>query len=133
MNETVRNQAWIGDAVLSLYVREWLSPCINQTVPDRNALYELFTSNQFLSGFGEPTLVEAEIGQIYLQQGLPAAFAHIQARFGERFMRTARKLGLRVSSLKITKAKISAEYTEDAESTDQKDPQRPRITKIDTA
>jgi hypothetical protein len=99
MNETVRNQAWIGDAVLSLYVREWLSPCIGQTVPDRNALYELFTSNQFLSGFGEPTVVEAEIGQIYLEQGLPAAFAHIRARFAERFMRTARKLGLRVSSL----------------------------------
>jgi hypothetical protein len=99
VNETVRNQAWIGDAVLSLYVREWLSPCIGQTVPDRNALYELFTSNQFLSGFGEPTVVEAEIGQIYLEQGLPAAFVHIQARFGERFIRTARKLGLRISSL----------------------------------
>ena len=58
MNETVRNQAWIGDAVLSLYVREWLSPRIDRTVPDRNALHELFTSNQFLSGFGEPTAVE---------------------------------------------------------------------------
>ena len=78
MNERVRNQAWIGDAVLSLYVREWLSPRIDRTVPDRNALYELFTSNQFLSGFGEPTAVEAEIGQIYLEQGLPAAFAYIQ-------------------------------------------------------
>jgi hypothetical protein len=100
MNETVRNQAWIGDAVLSLYVREWLSPCIGQTVPDRNALHELFTSNQFLSGFGEPTVVEAEIGRIYLEQGLPAAFAHIQGRFAERFIRTARKLGLRVSSLR---------------------------------
>jgi hypothetical protein len=105
MNETVRNQAWIGDAVLSLYVREWLSPCISQTVPDRNALYELFTSNQSLSGFGEPTAVEAEIGELYLRQGLPAAFAHIQARFGERFMRTARKLGLRVSSLQTAGAK----------------------------
>ena len=99
MNETVRNQAWIGDAVLSLYVREWLSPRMDRMVPDRNELYELFTSNQFLSGFGEPTAVEAEIGRIYLEKGLPAAFAHIQARFGERFMRMARKLGLRVSSL----------------------------------
>jgi 23S rRNA maturation mini-RNase III len=102
MNEKVRNLAWIGDAVLSLYVREWLSPSIEQTLPDRNALHELFTSNQFLSSFGEPTAVEAEIGRIYLEQGLAAAFVHIRTHFAERFLRHARNLKLRVNSLKTT-------------------------------
>jgi 23S rRNA maturation mini-RNase III len=98
MKEKVRNQAWIGDAVLSLYVREWLSPDVERTFPDRNELYQLFTSNQFLSSFGEPTAVEAEIGRIYLDRGLAVAFAYIQARFVERFLRTARNLGFRVNA-----------------------------------
>lgn len=33
------------------------------------------TSNEFLSAFGNPTKVEAGIGELYLQSGEQAAFA----------------------------------------------------------
>ena len=37
------------------------------------------TSNQFLSCFGNPTTVEANIGTIYQTSGLEAAFAHMES------------------------------------------------------
>ena len=36
------------------------------------------TSNQFLAALGEPTRVEAAIGQIYQREGLYAAFTWIE-------------------------------------------------------
>jgi hypothetical protein len=97
--EHLREQAWIGDAVLALFVRGWLLNAPNRTmsVAQRAALFELFVSNQFLSTFGEPTRVEAEIGRLYQSDGLPAAFAFIEAKFLERFLKTARKKGFSVS------------------------------------
>jgi len=77
----VRDQAWIGDAVLALYARLWT---LDNTRSDagglRTEVFTRFTSNQFLSCFGEPTRVEAEIGRIYAAQGLAAAFNHITAK-----------------------------------------------------
>jgi hypothetical protein len=91
--EYLREEAWIGDAVLALFVRGWLLTAPNRTtsVAQRAALFELFVSNQFLSTFGEPTRVEAEIGRLYQSDGLPAAFAFIEAKFLKRFLKTARK------------------------------------------
>ena len=93
--EQLREEAWIGDAVLALFVRGWLVTAPNRaaSVAQRAALFELFVSNQFLSTFGEPTRVEAEIGRLYQSDGLPAAFAFIETKFLKRFLQTARKKG----------------------------------------
>jgi hypothetical protein len=63
------------------------------SLAQRTALFELFVSNQFLSSFGEPTRVEAEIGRLYQSHGLSAAFALIEEKFLTRFLHTARKKG----------------------------------------
>lgn len=79
----LRNDAWIGDAVLSLFAREWILRDQERMDGDRLAA---FTSNQFLSAFGNPTAVEAEIGRLYAAKGLAAAFAEIEARFLPLFL-----------------------------------------------
>ena len=73
-----RELAWIGDSILSLFVREWLLKDSTIQEAERNTAYTLFTSNQFLSGLGEPSRVEAEIGRIYRNKGLSGAFLHIE-------------------------------------------------------
>jgi len=73
----VRNAAWIGDAVLSLYVRAWI---LREHGAMDGERLTAFSSNQFLSAFGNPTEVEAGIGRIYERDGLAAAFADIEAR-----------------------------------------------------
>ena len=92
--EQLRNDAWIGDAVLALFARSWLlriGPGGNSK--DRNQLFELWVSNQFLSSFGEPTSVEAEIGRAYGSGGIDAAFTFIEDKLLDRFVQTARKRG----------------------------------------
>ena len=81
--EQLREEAWIGDAVLALFVRDWLLTVTSRetSLAQRAALFELFVSNQFLSTFGEPTRVEAEIGRLYQSHGLSAAFAFIEEKF----------------------------------------------------
>ena len=77
--EEKRTQAWIGDAVLALYAREWIlrQPGIPREA--RSDTFKQLTANQFLATIGEPTAVEAEIGRHYHDKGLEAAFAHIEA------------------------------------------------------
>jgi dsRNA-specific ribonuclease len=93
--ERLREEAWLGDAVLSLFVRDWLLATRSREFPsaERAALFELFTSNQFLSSFGEPTRVEAEIGRVYRSGGVPEAFTFIEAKFLKRFLTGAQKRG----------------------------------------
>jgi 23S rRNA maturation mini-RNase III len=85
--EKLRDEAWLGDAVLALYVRAHLLRLTDKE--ERHQLYQLFTSNQFLNSFGEPTRVEAQIGRLYLAQGLEAAFAHIENMMLEKFQRAS--------------------------------------------
>jgi dsRNA-specific ribonuclease len=94
----LREEAWIGDAVLALFVRDWLLTETGRetSLAERTALFELFASNQFLANFGEPTRVEAEIGRLYQSDGLSAAFVFIEKKFLKRFLHTARKKGHRV-------------------------------------
>jgi hypothetical protein len=98
----LRDKAWVGDAVLALYVRRWLLRSAPRKLSDadRQQLFELFVSNQFLSSFGEPTQVEAAIGKIFEQEGLAAAFAHIEKSLLAAFLRTARRRGYVLSSAK---------------------------------
>jgi hypothetical protein len=95
IENTARGEAWVGDAVLALYVRRWLlrhTPK-KMTDADRQQLFELFVSNQFLSSFGEPSHVEAAIGRKFEQEGLTAAFTYIEKSFLDSFRKSARKRG----------------------------------------
>ncbi len=68
--------AWIGDTILDLFSRLWI-------LRERGTLcgetQRRMTSNQFLACLGNPTTVEARIGQLYYEGGIPAAFAWIEA------------------------------------------------------
>jgi hypothetical protein len=95
IERTLRDQAWVGDAVLALYARRWLLGHTPKKMSDadRQQLFELFVSNQFLSSFGEPSQVEAAIGRKFEQEGLLGAFTHIEKSFLESFCKSARKRG----------------------------------------
>lgn len=77
-----RADAWIGDAVLALYVREWILE-MNHGVMD-GELFVALTSNQFLRLVGNATSVEADIGRAYKRGGLAEGYACIQERLLEK-------------------------------------------------
>jgi len=65
-----REEAWVGDAVLALHVREKI---LKEDGKLDGEKFIRFTSNEFLSAKGNPTSVEAEIGRIYYSDGLDVA------------------------------------------------------------
>jgi dsRNA-specific ribonuclease len=69
--------AWLGDAVLALYMRQLLLK--NFAGRQLGPLFQKITSNQFLSSFGEPTRFEASIGLVYEQKGFAAAMQFVEA------------------------------------------------------
>lgn len=83
-----RESAWVGDAVLALFAREWV-------LRERNCMdgewFTSLTSNDFLSAFGNPTKVEAAIGKLYREQGLAAAFAWLDSEFIPAFRKRIAK------------------------------------------
>ncbi len=82
MTEDVkRTQAWIGDAVLALFAREWILKQAHIPSSARAETFVQMTSNKFLSALGEPTAMEAEIGVVYERDGLQAAFEFIETKF----------------------------------------------------
>ena len=85
---TERESAWIGDAVLCLYARQYI---LQTTGLMDSAEFTALTSNAFLSAFGPPTLIESRIGQIYQNEGLPAAFAFIEKEFLPLYLKQKRK------------------------------------------
>lgn len=91
--KTLREEAWVGDAVLSLRARQWLLDSPWREHPRRDALFQDMTNNQYLSGLGlgDPTSVEARIGQIYMSEGLEAAFAWIDAEVLPNFLNRLRR------------------------------------------
>jgi hypothetical protein len=82
--EQTLREAWIGDAVLSLYAREKI---LREDAKADGDKCVRMTSNQFLSAFGEPSEVEAAIGRRYAEGGLLAAFAWIEERLMPVFAR----------------------------------------------
>jgi dsRNA-specific ribonuclease len=77
-------EAWIGDAVLTLYARLKILREDGKLDGEKS---KRLTSNQFLGTFGEPTKVEAKIGGVYQAQGLQAAFGWIDAHLLPLFER----------------------------------------------
>lgn len=72
----ILEEAWVGDAVLSLYARRYI---LREGQALDAARFERMTSNQFLAALGDPAEVEAEIGRAYERNGPEAAFAWIEA------------------------------------------------------
>ena len=72
----MRADAWIGDAVLALYVRELLLSESHGHI-DGEAFVQL-TSNDFLRLVGNATEVEARIGRAYREGQLPLAYEWIR-------------------------------------------------------
>ena len=83
-----RANAWIGDAVLALFARQFV-------LRERNMMdgewFTRMTSNEFLSAFGNPTRVEASIGKLFIEGGLDAAFAWMDAELVPLFRRQMAK------------------------------------------
>ena len=84
----ILKEAWTGDAVLTLYAREWIlrTDC---DIDGEKAVR--LCCNRFLATFGEPSEVEAEIGRVYEDQGLAPAFAWIEARLLPNFLKQEEK------------------------------------------
>lgn len=85
-----RTKAWIGDAVLALFAREWILKQPEIGVAERAEVFKSMTSNQFLSAVGQPTQMEADIGIVYEREGLSAAFSFIEETFIPVFQRQRR-------------------------------------------
>lgn len=80
----ILKDAWIGDAVLTLYVREKILREDGEIDGEKSIR---MTSNQFLTAIGEASEVEAEIGRVYEKNGLDAAFEWIGAHILPTFER----------------------------------------------
>lgn len=87
-----REAAWIGDAVLSLFARQFV---LRERQSMDGEWFTRLTSNGFLSGVGNPTRVEATIGKLYTEGGLERAFAWIDAELVPLFRKQLAKPGRR--------------------------------------
>jgi len=94
-----REEAWVGDAVLALFVREWILKEDEELDGDK---FIRFTSNDFLRATGNPTRVEAGIGRIYEREGLQGAFDFIRGNLLPIFLQQekARERRLRSGNLR---------------------------------
>ena len=79
--EQQRTDAWIGDAVLALFARQWILNQADIAPAERAEAFTQLTANQFLASFGDPTAVEASIGKIYQSKGLQTAFDSIEDNY----------------------------------------------------
>lgn len=86
--EKLRQDAWIGDAVLELYVRSYV---LREIGAVDAVMKTRFTCNQFLNCFGNPTKVEADIGVVYQREGLDAAFTWIREHLEPLFKKQEAK------------------------------------------
>jgi len=77
-----RENAWVGDAVLALFARQFV---LRERGTMDGEWFTLLTSNDFLSAFGNPTRVEASIGELYQKEGLQKAFAWMEAELLPHF------------------------------------------------
>lgn len=90
--ESLRQEAWIGDAVLELYARTRVLEDTQRRDADRKVR---FVRNAFLNHLGQPTRVEAEIGRRYREGGLAEAFAWINEHIQPLFLKQEANLAKR--------------------------------------
>jgi hypothetical protein len=97
--ESLRSEAWIGDAVLELYARTLVLEQSSRRDADTKVR---LVRNAFLSHLGQPTRIEAEIGRRYREGGLLEAFAwiaqHLQPLFLKQEANRKRKQKAKPSS-----------------------------------
>jgi len=86
--DQLRQDAWVGDAVLELYVRSHILRLHGKVDAEMKTR---FTCNQFLGCLGNPTKVEAVIGVIYQKEGLDAAFTWIRENLEPLFVKQEAK------------------------------------------
>ncbi len=86
-----REAAWVGDAVLALFARQFV---LRERQMMDGEWFTRLTSNDFLSAFGNPTRVEAGIGKLYLEGGIDAAFAWMNAELVPLFRKQMAKRGM---------------------------------------
>ncbi len=79
-----REAAWVGDAVLGLFAREWILRAGRGMDAEQ---FTRMTSNQFLGNLGNPTEIEARIGRCYQASGLAAAFEMIEEEILPAFLK----------------------------------------------
>jgi len=89
--EAVRDLSWIGDALLSLFSREWIMENETRLASARAELFRDMTSNQFLSALGVPSVVEARIGDAYRTGGLAGAREYFDANLVPLFLKQQAK------------------------------------------
>ncbi|MDA7682061.1 ribonuclease III domain-containing protein [Verrucomicrobiales bacterium] len=97
-NKIEQELAWIGDAVLGLFARNWILE------KERKMDAEMFTrmtSNIFLNSLGNPTKVEAKIGLIFNNDGLEKAFIHIEKSILPLFMKQEKKRIRQAGGIKL--------------------------------
>lgn len=82
--DQLRQDAWLGDAVLELYVRNWILKREHRVDAE---MKRRFTCNEFLNCLGAPTKVEARIGVVYKERGLEAAFALVREELEPLFLK----------------------------------------------
>ena len=83
-----QEEAWIGDAVLALFAREWILKNKNQIDAE---FFSRLTSNSFLNNLGPPTKIEAKIGLIFNNEGLEKAFRYIEKSILPLFLKQEKK------------------------------------------
>jgi hypothetical protein len=71
----ILEEAWVGDAVLSLYARRRI---LRENGTVDAARFERMTSNRFLAMIGEPSEIEAQVGRVFEAEGLAPAFTWIE-------------------------------------------------------
>lgn len=84
----LRQEAWLGDAVLELYVRDRI---LKEEAAMNDTRRVSLVRNSFLNQLGQPTRVEAEIGRRYREGGLEAAFAWIEEQMGPLVLKVAER------------------------------------------
>ena len=83
----LQREAWIGDAVLGLFVRSYI---LRKDRTLDGAKFARLTSNDYLKDIGDPTAVEAEIGRVHESDGLDHAFSHIEEKLLPTMIRRER-------------------------------------------
>ena len=83
-----QEEAWIGDAVLGLFSREWILQ--NEKNVDAE-MFSRLTSNNFLNSLGHPTKVEAKIGRVFNEEGLQKASKYIEEEILPLFLKQEKK------------------------------------------